>query len=103
VIGAQVVSVPFATATDKADRHFRSFLLAVIATFAGVLLAVNVVLQVLVLRPLRRTAEVADRLSRGEEQTGAFPEGAGEEITGLARAFERMRISLEKSMKLLDS
>jgi protein-histidine pros-kinase len=103
VIGAQVVSVPLATATDKADRHFRMFLVAVVATLAGVMLAVNVVLHALVLRPLRRTAEVADRLSRGEPQTGAFPEGAGEEITGLARAFERMRISLEKSMKLLGS
>ena len=103
VIGAQVVSVPFATAANKADRNFRSFLVAVVATFAALLLAVNVVLHVLVLRPLRRAAEVADRLSRGEHDAGAFPAGAGAEIAGLARAFERMRVSLEKSLKLLGS
>jgi protein-histidine pros-kinase len=104
VIGAQVVSVPLASAADKADRHFRAFMLTVSATLAGLLVAVNVVLYVLLLRPLRRTARIADQLSRGETGAADFPDGGGRgEIATLARAFDRMRTSLDKALRLLES
>lgn len=102
IIGAQVVSVPFATTTDKADRRFASFMAIAAATLVALLAAVNAVLYLIVVRPLRRTAEIADRLSRGELTDAEFPDGGGE-IGALARSFNRMRISLDKTLKLLGS
>ena len=39
---------------------------------------------------------------RGESPAEDFPSRGSTEITGLARAFERMRTSLEKALKLLE-
>jgi HAMP domain-containing protein len=102
VVGAQIVSVPFANATSQADQSFRAFMATAGATCLALLLAVNAVLYVVVLGPLRRTAEIADQLSRGEEPAGEFPDGAGE-LAGLARSFKRMQTSLDKALKLLGS
>ncbi len=101
IIGAQLVSVPIATATDRADRRLTSFMALAAATFAALLVAVNGVLYLVVARPLRRTARIAERLSRGEPSDEAFPTGG--ELGTLARAFARMRTSLEKSLALLGS
>ena len=103
IIGAQVVSVPFSNATDRADRRMLSFMATAALTFAALLLAVNAVLYALVVRPLRRTALVAGQLSRGESPTADFPTGGGTEIAALAGAFNRMRTSLDKALKLLGS
>ena len=102
VIGAQLVSVPFTTATERADQRFAAFMASAVLTFLVLLLAVNAALYALLVRPLRRTAALADRLSRGEP-AGEFPAGGGAEVTTLATAFNRMRTSLDKSLKLLGS
>ena len=47
-------------------------------------------------------SDIADALSRGESPAERFPDRGSAEITALARAFERMRISLEKALKLLE-
>jgi HAMP domain-containing protein len=102
IIGAQVVSVPFATATDRADQRFGSFIATAALTFLGLLLAVNAALYALVVGPLRRAARLADQLSRGEQPDGEFPAGGGE-VAALGAAFNRMRTSLDKALKLLGS
>jgi protein-histidine pros-kinase len=101
-IGAQIVSVPFASAADRAEWRRGAFMTTVAATLAALLLVTNVALYVLVVRPLRRVAAIADGLSRGESGD-AFPRGGGAELDAVGHAFERMRVSLEKAMKLLGS
>jgi protein-histidine pros-kinase len=101
VIGAQVVSVPLASAQLRASPLLRDMVGRLIAVFVSLLVAVNVVLYLLVLRPLRRTIQIADKLSTGESSVPAFPTEGGE-IGDLGRAFHRMRISLEKATKLLE-
>jgi protein-histidine pros-kinase len=103
VVGAQVVSVPLASAEDRANRAFRAFLGSLIAMFAALLLVVNLVLYFLVLRPVRRMARIADRLSVGEGNVPAFPTDGSAEIAALGRAFNRMRTSLDKALKLLEA
>ena len=101
VIGAQVVSVPLASTQLRASRLLQDMVGTLIAVFVALLLAVNAVLYLLVLRPLRRTIQIADTLSTGESSALSFPTEGGE-IGDLGRAFHRMRISLEKAMKLLE-
>ena len=101
VIGAQIVSVPLASAQGGASQTFRALMVSLLVVFLVLWGAVNLALYVLVMRPLRRAARAAERLSVGEPTAADFPSGAGE-IAQLGRAFERMRKSLEKSLKLLE-
>ena len=101
VVGAQVVSVPLASAQLRAASLQRDIVGTLIAAFIALLIAVNIVLYLLVVQPLRRTVEIADKLSTGESSAASFPTGGGE-IGALGRAFNRMRTSLEKAMKLLE-
>ena len=102
IVGAQVVSVPFAHATANADRAFRAVMISLIAVFAAVFLVVNGVLYHLVVRPVRQIARVADRLSLGDISAEEFPQHGAREIASVGRSFNRMRKSLEKAMRMLE-
>jgi HAMP domain-containing protein len=103
VVGAQVVSVPFASASANADRAFRAFMISLIVVFAAVFLVVNAVLYILVVRPMQRIARVADRLSLGDMSAEDFPQRGATEIASVTRSFNRMRKSLEKALRLLET
>jgi protein-histidine pros-kinase len=102
VIGAQVVSVPSSAAEARAERAFRAFLGSLVAVFLALLLVVNLVLYYLVVRPVRHMAQIADRVSVGDSSAPPFASGGGAEIAALGRAFNRMRTSLDKALKLLE-
>jgi protein-histidine pros-kinase len=72
-----------------------------VTVFVALLLVVNVVLYLLVVRPVRRMAQIADHLSVGDTDAPEFPVSGGAEIAALGRAFNRMRKSLDKAMKAL--
>jgi HAMP domain-containing protein len=101
VVAAQVVSVPFESATANAKREFRAFMILLVAVFIAAFLVVNLLLYRLVVRPVRRIALVADRVSQGDMSAEEFPQGGAMEIASVARSFERMRKSLEKALRLL--
>ena len=103
VIGAQVVSVPIAAAEMAASGAFRIFLVALTTVFVALLLVVNLVMYALVVRPVRRMARIADQLSVGDMSAAEFPATGGAEIAALGRAFNRMRKSLDKALKILES
>jgi HAMP domain-containing protein len=103
VIGAQVVSVPIAHAQARADGAFRAFLVSLLAVFANLLLVVNLVLYLLVVRPVGRMAQTADRVSVGDTAAPEFTTTGATEIATLGRAFNRMRKSLDKALALLDT
>ncbi|MGB6602943.1 MAG: DUF3365 domain-containing protein [Steroidobacteraceae bacterium] len=102
VIGTQVVSVPIARAEASASSAFRVFLTALTSVFVALLVVVNLVLYFLVVRPVRRMAQIADQLSVGDTSAGEFPASGGAEIAALGHAFNRMRKSLDKALKLLE-
>jgi len=70
--------------------------------FAAVFLVVNAILYVLVVRPVRKIARVADQLSLGDTSAEQFPQQGAAEIASLSRSFNRMRKSLEKALHLLE-
>jgi HAMP domain-containing protein len=101
VVGAQVVSVPFASATANANREFRAFMILLVGIFAAAFVVVNILLYRLVVRPVRRIALVADQVSQGDMSAPEFAQGGATEIASVSRSFERMRKSLEKALRLL--
>ena len=101
VIGAQVVSVPLTAALANADRMFRDVMTTILAIFAIALLLVNAILYLLVVRPVRRIAGIADELSLGNMAAEEFPAGGSPELRALSDSFNRMPTSLAKAMRLL--
>ena len=103
IVGAQVVSVPFGRANNNIEKSLSSFMLVILAALLALWLMVNIVLYVQVQRPLRRIATLADGLSLGQGGDQEFPRKGAREVVALGGAFERMRKSLDKAMKLLGS
>lgn len=101
-IGAQVVSVPFAMATASAQKAFHGFVVSLVSVFGTVLIAVNLLLYGLVVRPVRGLARRADQVSLGEGIDTEFQQDGASEIVSLARSFDRMRKSLGKAMRMLE-
>jgi HAMP domain-containing protein len=101
IIGAQVISVPYADATANAGRAFRVLMISLLATFAVAFAVVNTLLYSLLIRPVRRIVRIADRLSVGDMSAADFPQHGPKEITSLGRSFNRMRTSLDKALRLL--
>jgi protein-histidine pros-kinase len=102
VVGAHVVSVPLASATAAADLVFRSIAAWMVVVIVLTMLVVNVIVYLLVVRPIRRIAGIAEEVSVGNVSGRDFPAGGSRELTALTGSFERMRTSLEKAMKLLE-
>lgn len=103
VVGAQVVSVPLARATDNATRAFHAFMVSLTLVFVALFVVLNAALYVLVVRPVGHIAQVAERLSVGDLSAPEFPAKGAAEVTSLVRSFNRMRKSLDKALRLLDA
>lgn len=101
VVGAQIVSVPFADAAEGARRLFSGVTTVIVGVLVVLLAIINVVVYWTVIRPLRRMTREADEVSLGRAAEVTFASGRGDEIGALGEAFERMRKSLDKAMKMI--
>lgn len=101
VVGSQIVTVPLSVPIQKANQAFIIFMGSMVATFALIFLLLNVMLRKVVIKPILKIAHIADEISKGNMEIAAFEIKASDEIADLAMAFNRMRISLEKAMKML--
>ena len=102
VIGAQVVSVPMAVPIQNANRAFYTFMASLAGIFAVLFVILNVMLSLLIVRPVTQMSAAADRISTGDLDIGEFEESGHDEVALLAKSFNRMRRSLEKAISLID-
>jgi protein-histidine pros-kinase len=103
VVGAQVVSVPMALPLRNAQRAFYTFMGSLVAVFAAVFIALNAMLNWMIVRPVAQLSHAADQVSTGNFEIPEFPERGRDEIALLGRAFNRMRRSLQKAMQMIES
>ncbi|MFT8247333.1 DUF3365 domain-containing protein [Roseomonas sp. BN140053] len=103
VIGAQIVSVPLQLALDRANNSLTTFLLSLSGVFLLMLIALNVMLQMLIVRPVRRIAALAKSVSEGNENVPEYQPPGNDEISSLARSFNLMRRSLDNAMRMLST
>jgi HAMP domain-containing protein len=101
VIGAQVVSVPYDLPLKRAAEALKGFVYMLIGLFLFQFLALNLLLALLVVRPVRRLAGIADEVSKGNMEAPDFPSKGGDEISTLGASFNRMRRSLVEAMNML--
>lgn len=102
VIGAQIVSVPEALPIEVAKREFNTLLIYMIASLVITILVIDTALMMTVINPVTRLAGMADRVSRGEVDIPELPVKGNDEISHLTAAFNRMFVSLQKALKLLE-
>ncbi len=102
VVGAQIVSVPMAVPVRMADQAFRTLIVALAAIFAASLLVLNLMLHFVVVRPLKKLAQMADQVSVGNLDMPDLPVHGSDEVAVLAASFNRMRISLGKALRMLE-
>ena len=102
VVGAQVVSVPMSVPLARADQAFRVFMGWLIGIFVAIGIALNVMLYLLVIRPVAELSKIANRVSLGEVDAPQFATHKKDEIGTLAQSFARMRTSLDQALKILE-
>ena len=103
VIGAQVVSVPMSVPLARADQAFKVFMASLVGIFVAIGIALNLMLYLLVIRPVKSLSSLANRVSLGELDAPEFATRGRDEIGTLAQSFTRMRHSLDQAMKMLDA
>ncbi len=103
IIGAQIISVPTSVPLQRATEAFRLFMLSITGIFIAIGVALNIMLTMLVVRPVARLSAVADRVSMGEMDAPEFGKGGRDEIGTLTESFNRMRKSLAQAMKMLEA
>jgi protein-histidine pros-kinase len=103
VIGAQVVSVPMTVPLARADQTFKVFMASLVGIFVAIGIVLNVMLYLLVIRPVAALSKVANRVSLGEPDVPEFPARSRDEIGTLANSFTRMRRSLDQAIKMIDT
>jgi protein-histidine pros-kinase len=102
VIGAQIVSVPMTLPIQNANRAFYTFMASLSGVFVALFIIINVMMSVLIVRPITRMSKAADEISTGNMEIPEFSESGGDEVALLRKSFNRMRRSLEKAIELIE-
>ncbi len=102
VIGAQIVSVPMSLPIQNADRAFYAFMISLSAVFLALFVILNVMMSLLIVKPITRMSAAADKISTGDMDIAEFNEAGKDEVALLGRSFNRMRRSLAKAIDLIN-
>lgn len=101
IVGAQIVTVPTGLAEANALHAFWAFSWVLAGLFSVLFILINFMLSKLIVQPIRRIAEMSDEISKGKLDLPEFEETGAEEIRHLQTAFNRMRRSIDKAMKVV--
>lgn len=102
VIGAQVVSVPMTLPTQNANRAFYTFMISLSAVFLALFVILNVMMSLLIVKPITNMSAAADKISTGDMDIAEFNEAGKDEVALLGKSFNRMRRSLAKAIDLIN-
>ncbi len=102
IIGAQIVSVPMALPIENANRAFITFMISISAVFVVLFIILNVMLSILIVRPITDLSEAANEISTGNMEIPEFNDKGNDEMALLGKSFNRMRRSLQKAISLID-
>jgi protein-histidine pros-kinase len=102
IIGVQIISVPMSVPVAVANQAFRWLLASLVLVFAFTLVVLNLLLRFAVIRPLKRLSGMADQVSHGNMGVPDLVVKGKDEVALLAGSFNRMRISLQKALAMLD-
>jgi protein-histidine pros-kinase len=103
IVAAQIVSVPTDIPVRIARKAYGTLMLSLCATFAAILVAINIVIYFLIIKPVQRLSRVADSVSLGQLDVGEVPVRGSDEIAELTAAFNRLFVSVTKALRMLNN
>ena len=102
VIGAQILLVPMAYPQQLARNAFASLLVYLAGNFVLSLVLLDVLLYFTIVRPASKMSRIAEEISKGNLDEAGLVVRGNDEISILARSFNRMQISLTHAMRMLE-
>lgn len=102
-VGAQIISVPTQVPLDRAKAAFKVFIASISIVFVVIGIMLNAMLLLIVVRPIGKLSAFADRVSLGDLEIPELKRTSRDEIGTLTRSVGRMRTSLVKAMKMLET
>jgi len=103
IVTAQIVTAPMQLPIQRAKTAFTGFMLSLAAVFALIFLALNAMLILLIIRPVKQLSEIANEVSLGNMNAPEFQVSGKDEIAALSESFGRMRKSLVEAIKMLEN
>jgi protein-histidine pros-kinase len=101
VIGAQIVSVPMSVPIARA-AHVRTLFLATYGgVFALLFVLLNLLLGLMVIRPIDAMAKTAEAVSLGQMDVPEYERKGSDQIARLSRSINLMRRSLQEALRML--
>lgn len=102
IIGAQIISVPMSVPIKMANQGFRILLVSLSGILLATIVLIDVALFLIVIRPLRKVRESANRISKGEIDLPPLDVKGRDEIADVTESFNRMHTSLIKAFEMLN-
>jgi len=102
-VGAQIVSVPMSVPLTIADQAFRTLMIYLGGVALATLILLDLAMVMIVIRPVSRLVTAADEISNGNFNVPEIQVKGSDEISQLARSFNRMYVSMVKAIRLLES
>jgi HAMP domain-containing protein len=103
VVAAQIVSVPMSVPVGMANRAFKTLLISLSGVFLFTLVLLDLGLLFIVVQPVDRLSRMADEISTGNLSVPELPAKGSDEISQLARSFNRMHLSLVKALRMIET
>ena len=101
-VGAQVVSLPLGPVMARATQNLILYLGLLVGVFLVMLIIFNLMLNFLVIKPVKTMARIATEVSLGNSADAEFEMRGDDEISALATAFNRMRRSLASAITMME-
>ena len=102
VVGTQIVKVPMSLPLARANNEFKTFMLSMIIIFIFTVIVLNVLLNAIVIQPIRKMSHNAEEVSMGNMDAEEFIAKGNDEIASLSHSMSRMRRSLISAMNMID-
>lgn len=103
IVAAQIISVPMSVPVKIVNEGFRNLLITLGTIFFAAIALIDIGMYYLVIQPLRRVSQSADRISTGEIDLPPLPVSGKDEIAQVTTSFNRMHTSLKKAMEMLNN
>lgn len=102
IVGAQIVAVPMSVTLDRARSTFLIFMSALSGAAILAVISLNYAMRLLVVGPITEMSRLCDQVSKGDF-SAVDPKTTGDdEIASLGASFVRMKVSLQKAIKMLE-
>lgn len=102
VVGTQIVKVPMSLPLERANKEFKTFMLSMVVIFIFTVIILNILLNSIVIQPIRKMSKNAEEVSMGNMDAEEFVAKGNDEIASLSQSMGRMRRSLVSAMKMID-